>query len=165
MSNSGLQECLETVYASTAVVHMMSGKAIQRAIRGHLLVVDALHVLLLETFTRYDLTDVNECNVMCMSQIAVGSLQTLDPKSESKKTSETTDTVIHEITTLYSELQKGTLTLEEIGRSETMMVLTSVFTEGRQNNIGKRTSDLWFQYLEMVSILLQFIRAERTGNC
>ena len=46
MAASGLQEMLELVYASNAVVHMLTGKAIARAIRGHLLVDAALNGLL-----------------------------------------------------------------------------------------------------------------------
>jgi hypothetical protein len=34
MNNTGLSELLESVYAPAAVVHMLSGKAISRAIRG-----------------------------------------------------------------------------------------------------------------------------------
>ena len=47
MSGSGLHELLETVYASNAVSHILSGKAIARAVRGHFLVSAALHVLLI----------------------------------------------------------------------------------------------------------------------
>ena len=42
MDGSGLKEILETVYGENAVVHMMSGKAVQRAFRGHLLVDQCL---------------------------------------------------------------------------------------------------------------------------
>jgi len=35
MATSGLQEVLELIYASSAVVHMLNGFAIARAIRGH----------------------------------------------------------------------------------------------------------------------------------
>lgn len=38
MTGSGLQECFETVYASNSVVHMLSGKSIQRAVRGHFII-------------------------------------------------------------------------------------------------------------------------------
>ena len=38
MSDSGLQEALETVYADNAVSHILTGKAIARAVRGHGLV-------------------------------------------------------------------------------------------------------------------------------
>ena len=34
MAGSGLQELLETVYAGNGVKHMLSGKAVSRAIRG-----------------------------------------------------------------------------------------------------------------------------------
>ena len=46
MAGSGLQELLELVYAQNAVGHMLSGKAISRAVRGHLLVDSALNALL-----------------------------------------------------------------------------------------------------------------------
>ena len=42
MDGSGLKEIRETVYGENAVVHMMSGKAVQRAFRGHLLVDQCL---------------------------------------------------------------------------------------------------------------------------
>ena len=38
MAYSGLQELLEVVYAGNTVTHMMAGKAVSRAIHGHLLV-------------------------------------------------------------------------------------------------------------------------------
>ena len=47
MAGSGLQELLELIYASNAVVHMLSGKAIARAVRGHLIVDAAFNALLL----------------------------------------------------------------------------------------------------------------------
>ena len=47
MAGSGLQEVLQVVYASNTVNHMLSGKAVSRALRGHLLVDAALHTILL----------------------------------------------------------------------------------------------------------------------
>ena len=44
---SGLQELLEVVYAGNTVTHMMTGKAVSRAICGHLLVDAALSSTLL----------------------------------------------------------------------------------------------------------------------
>lgn len=46
MAASGLQEMMELIYASNAVVHMLTGKAVARAIRGHLLVDAALNALI-----------------------------------------------------------------------------------------------------------------------
>ena len=42
MDGSGLKDILETIYGENAVVHMMSGKAIQRPFRGHLLISQCL---------------------------------------------------------------------------------------------------------------------------
>ena len=42
MNGSGLKYIFETIYGDNAVVHMMSGKAVQRTFRGHLLVSQCL---------------------------------------------------------------------------------------------------------------------------
>ncbi len=42
MNGSGLTDVFETIYGDNAVVHMMSGKAVQRTFRGHLLVSQCL---------------------------------------------------------------------------------------------------------------------------
>ena len=42
MKGSGLEEALETVYGPNAVAHMISGKAVSRALRGYFLVEAAL---------------------------------------------------------------------------------------------------------------------------
>ena len=43
MAGLGLEELLECIYAGTTVTHMLSGKAISRAVRGHTLVSGAIH--------------------------------------------------------------------------------------------------------------------------
>ena len=45
MAAWGLQEMLEIIYASNAVVHILTGKTVARAIWGHLLVDAALNTL------------------------------------------------------------------------------------------------------------------------
>ena len=46
MAGSGFAEVLEECYGPNTVLHMMSGKAIARALRGYFLVDSALRVLL-----------------------------------------------------------------------------------------------------------------------
>ena len=43
MAGTGLKRLLEEVYGENAVVHMMTGKSVQRAFRGHLLVNKCLN--------------------------------------------------------------------------------------------------------------------------
>ena len=47
MADSGLRELMECIYASNTVVHILSGKAVSRAIRAHLLVTGVLNALLM----------------------------------------------------------------------------------------------------------------------
>ena len=55
MAGSGLHEVLDLIYASKAVDHILSGKAIARAVRAHLLVDAALNTLLASKAFNVDL--------------------------------------------------------------------------------------------------------------
>ena len=46
MAGSGLQELLETIYANNAFTHMLTGKALQRALKGLFLVDSALSTMI-----------------------------------------------------------------------------------------------------------------------
>ena len=54
MEGTGLKNILETVYGENAVMHMMTGKAVQRALRGHLLVDKCLHSQLITEMAKDD---------------------------------------------------------------------------------------------------------------
>ena len=47
MQGSDLGEILEAIYARNTIPHMLSGKAVSRAIRGHLVVDSALNTMLI----------------------------------------------------------------------------------------------------------------------
>ena len=49
MKGSGLQECLQLVYGENAVTHILSGKAVSRAIRAHFLLQSALILKVITT--------------------------------------------------------------------------------------------------------------------
>ena len=53
MEGSGLERLLEVVYAKNTVSHIKSGKAVTRALRGHLLVESVLTCVLLDKCTRW----------------------------------------------------------------------------------------------------------------
>ena len=54
MEATGLKNILETVYGENAVVHMMTGKAVQRALLGHLLVDKCLSSQLITEMAKDD---------------------------------------------------------------------------------------------------------------
>ena len=49
MEGTGLKSVLEMAYGENAVVHMMTGKSVQRAFRGHLLVDKCLHHMVVKS--------------------------------------------------------------------------------------------------------------------
>lgn len=51
MAGSGLTDAFETCYGPNAVIHIMSGKAIARALRGHFLVDAALTMKIMRLVT------------------------------------------------------------------------------------------------------------------
>jgi hypothetical protein len=60
MKNSGLTEVLEVVYGSNTVTHMLSGKALSRARRGHFLVNAALNIILMSGACRLPLPQMSD---------------------------------------------------------------------------------------------------------
>ena len=66
MAESGLKELLEMIYASNAVDHMLSGKAVSRAVRGHLIIDAALNALLYSPALGIPITRIQQgtCNLL-----------------------------------------------------------------------------------------------------
>lgn len=56
MGGSGLQELLEVIYADTAVSHILTRKAISRAIRGHILIEAILYAIILSQIYKVPLS-------------------------------------------------------------------------------------------------------------
>ena len=62
MQGTGLKETLKVTYASNAVTHMMSGKAVSHAVRGHFIVDSSLNALVTsEAFGIEDSGQHNDC--------------------------------------------------------------------------------------------------------
>lgn len=169
MAGSGLQEVLEVVYAGNAVKHMLSGKAISRAVRGHLLVDAALRTILVANAYNVhiptDLRDEEEQDTECTSD----GLQTSDPPEEMEVENEYLPDMgeeqdLHEVGKIFDNLMMDE---DVIANLSSLDVLSRVAAKTREECDGMgnlRTAKLWLQYLEMVAILKRFIKAERTGN-
>ena len=71
MQNSGLKDLLSTVYAENTVGYMLDGKAVNRAVRGHFLVDDALNTLLLEKLVSTEDTCVDTLKIEPFSESEV----------------------------------------------------------------------------------------------
>ena len=58
MSGSGFEQLFSEVHAENSVVHIMTGKAVSRTLRGHFLVESALTSIILETLIADKKVDV-----------------------------------------------------------------------------------------------------------
>ncbi|XP_069109699.1 uncharacterized protein [Argopecten irradians] len=154
MGNSGLHETLETVFASNAVGHMMSGKAVQRALRGHFLVDTALHAILLSSI--YDIT------------LPMGKEETNNEDSRNEHLNDDSSSRIHCDLVNAVELLEKTLSaevsMETVLSSDVLDIIQEKLTVTCQGLEGKRTAKLWLQYMHMVKLLRCFVKAERTGQ-
>ena len=56
MDGSGLQEIFDVIYANNTVPHILSGKAISRAIRAHIILESALYYVFLEKAFKCDVS-------------------------------------------------------------------------------------------------------------
>ena len=152
MAGSGLHELLEVVYASNTVNHMMTGKAVSRAVRGHLLVDAALNTILV----------ADTYNVPVPTQdVLDGAMENEDPKIEEiPHGAVTTD-----LTTARELFDQAvsSLAVEDVCSAEVLERIKSKLNNTKQT-MTSRTARLWVQYLEMVDIMKKFIKAERTGN-
>ena len=105
MSGSGLHELLETIYANNAVTHMLTGKTVQRAFRGLILVDSALSAMLVS----------DEFNVKAPCIAPAQDITEMEDESSTALT----DQIVHEAETTRSwDSGETTLTdLEAVGTS------------------------------------------------
>ena len=190
MENSGLEELLGTVYAPNSVSHMLSGKAAARAIRGHFLIDDALNAILVkdvilssEQREREEASDVSLINENTSESVescketdkfevkesetenSEISAVTIETEKQNKQIS--TDEKISDaklISELFDKVLSKEISPEAIHGDQTLQKLLQEITLKKASLRDSRTACLWFQYMDMIDILRQFIKAERTGN-
>ena len=161
MSGSGLQEVLELVYAANAVVHMMTGKAVARALRAHLLVDGVLNGLIL--------CDALELPQQCVNSTVEDSLTFNEPQVSSVEDTPVRDSTgnpdLDEVAALYTHVMEGSISAEEACHTDVVFRVKELLKSKKEFlKSSSRTAALWIQYLDMMDIVRKFIRAERTGN-
>ena len=125
MENTGLKVILEEIYGCNAVYHILQGKAYSRALRGNLIVAQAMSCLVYEKHF---------------------------PDDEIF------------ISTLYGDLVKNETTPDEIESNEKLTAMRDRYGNYFESMTQKsRTYKLWFNYIKIVSIIQNLIRADRLG--
>jgi hypothetical protein len=142
---------------------MMTGKAISRAIRGHLLVYAALQTMLIANTYNLPLpTHENESN------------DDTGPPSEGND-GEDEDAQVHaqvhaleadllKAKDLYHKMSGDNEAASQPEYADALRFILEKLDAEKESMKDHRTAKLWLQYMEMVSLLRTFIKAERTGN-
>ena len=142
MSGSGLDAILKLVYADNVVPHMMNGKAVSRAIRGHLLVAASLYGLLVSQI--YEVPILLEDADSLFPDLNNSSLQN--------------------ISELFDNTVAGDANAISLEENLHLIDLQTKLHSIKESLNSSKTALLWFQYLEMVAILCKSTKAQRTGN-
>lgn len=135
MKGSGLEEVLETVYGPNTVTHMISGKAVSRALRGHLLVEAALTNKLMEAVLPFqddheDTNDDHEKRTHLAPEIDMLKLD---------------DSEVQKIHDLYQGIQDKSLTVYDIAESKELIKLEECLQKHKhkQPSCGCNIWSMW----------------------
>ena len=163
MSGSGIEDLLELVYAKNAITHMLSGKAIARAVRGHFLVDAALNALLV--CNTFDLP--LPVNTVSQNPANENDVQdTVDVEldlNEERASGSDSDTDLELVKVLYGEVIDN----QQMAQVRSSTALGSVAKKIEEKKVSlqdHRTGVLWLEYMKMLDILRKFIKGERTGD-
>ena len=168
------------MYAENTVTHMVSGKAYDRAIRGHLLVDAALNTLLAERIlgtlvstcsqAKDDGTEgtvrddePSEDEIMQSIDDAQAAMDPHDTESGSQSVG-AGPVDLCELRDLYDSLMKGECSTEYTLSAPILDSVRKIMDVARQSMKDLLTAQLWLQYMDMIDILRTFLRSERTGD-
>lgn len=167
MQGSGLKELLELVYAPNTVPKMLEGKAIARAVRGHLLVDGALNTLLTSKVFNLELpcsaknlSDETDPMAVYDEQDTLPRAADLDSSHPVERPSIAGDLAF--ASDLYDSMISGTATV--VDETETLQMIADKIQEEKLTLGNDRTARFWIQYMKMIDIVRAFIRSERTGD-
>ena len=122
MKGSGLEEALETVHGPNAVIHMISGKAVSRALRGHFLVqaalVNKLMLALLPRQGDHSLVEHTEENHGTSDENPTPEIGTSISSEHKLDAGE-----IQKIHDLYEEIQDKSVPVSDIAESKELIKL------------------------------------------
>ena len=172
MKGSGLTDALNLIYGTNAVEHMISGKAVSRALRGHFLVESPLTTKLMRMLVKEDDNDIDEDTMPSSSDVNVSDQETSD-EGEGKEEGEDDMVEIEEfykvdivkLKNLAEAIKDVPGKIEKVEESQELRLLHHNLEKLKDElSERSRTARYWIQYLHYIQVLKWYIRAERTGN-
>jgi len=162
MSGTGLNELFETVYAPNTVPHIMSGKAVARAVRGHSLASTALCILLMREEIISSVENPIDDNNNTPATPSKKNCN--NEESTFEGIDYTVSPSMQTMTDLYEKLVSGKNLPQDVYDNELLEKLFRSWLDTKSRLKVYPTAALWIQYLEIIDIYRQFVFAERTGN-
>jgi len=181
MAGSGVEQVLRIVFATNSVHHILAGKSVARAVRGHFL-VDAVLTAIISSGINFQLVDKDsrgveegfQHNSNCtnlmqasgMTNISQESLQQEEIEKEScaedaENTSSHCD--IQTVLLLFEKVISRGILAEELTEAELEEIHSiHALVKAKYQLKWSRTSFIWLQYTEQIDILKRFVKAERT---
>lgn len=175
MGGSGLHELLEIIYAGNTVGHILSGKAVARALRGHFLIDAALNALVAARVFKVDMS-----HERTEREIAESSETSSAEPVPSQNVSEIPDVVMETsssstgpqetkedmqaLTGLLENLLSGSASANDVETNDVLIKFEEALQKEKSGLQDLKTSQLWFQYMDMIDILRRFIKGERMGH-
>ena len=167
MSGCGL---LEQLYASNAVTHMLSGKAVERAIRGHFLIDAALNAMLMSKAFHIDLSAID-----CLEEelpLHEGESQqnkNLEQQPEESPPNESgslennnleeltgeTQRLLRRLAEIYDDITEGSLPIAAVQISPDIQKFCDILLAQQHSLLTSKNSKLWLQYMD---ILRKFLK-------
>ena len=144
MAGTGLEELLGTIYAPNTVGHMLSGKAVARAMRGHQLVDTALSAMLLTE--------------------AYPEAQSLEESQATRVDVNISHNDLQLMAEVFDKLVAQEITMSDIQKATVLENINEEIRVKKQELLKSRTAKVWLQYIGMLCILRNLVRAERTGD-
>ncbi len=147
---------------------MLTGKAVQRAFRGLLLVDSARSAMIVsDEFNvkapciapAQDITEMEAESSTALPDEIVHEAETTRPG----ETVETTLTELEAVGNLHDEVLTGKGTVGESCMSQGLMRIIENFDVKKQSIQASRTAKLWLQFMKMMDILRMFLKGERIG--
>ena len=148
---------------------MLTGKAVQRAFRGLLLVDSALSVMIVsDEFNvnapciiapAQDITEMETESSTAPPDEIVHEPETTRPG----ETDETTLTDLEAVGHLHDEVLTEKVTVEEACMSQELMRIIERLDVKKQSIKASRTAQLWLQFMKIMDILRMFLKGERMG--
>ena len=147
---------------------MLTGKAVQRAFRGLLLVYSVLSAMIVsDEFNvkapciapAQDITEMEAESFTALLDEIVHEAETTRPG----ETVETTLTELEAVGNLHGEVLTEKVTVEEACVSQELMRIIERLDVKKQSIQASRTAELWLQFMKMMDVLRMFLKGERKG--